>query len=357
MDHASESPTSSLRSFRPLGSNHKVLATVTVQIRAVVEGVHLVDPDVADPRRVRLDGIADRDRLTNGERHDEIRTVLDQTQDVLGLPPPLDIALILRASHGDEGPPHCAAVDPRIPTMGAEEGDIVDATAINDGGSAEKPSLPTTARLRDGTLVDIVAMRPSDAVRLVRFHQTLSKATTYMRFFSFHPELSPDELYRFTHVDHRDREAVVAVADGEIVGVARFDRVDDSADAEVAFVVADSWQGRGLGTLLFENLARRARAVGIDRLVADTLAHNRPMLAVFHRAGLPVTDHIEAGVAHVVIDLGRTHEARESHRSRDSPLVWASPQRAIGQDTPRRVRPREPQRSPATLVSSTSRLA
>ena len=67
--------------------------------------------------------------------------------------------------------------------------------------------------------------------------------------------------------------------------------------------MADSWQGRGLGTLLFERLARRARDVGIDRFVADTLAHNRPMLAVFHHAGLPVTDHLEAGVADVVIDL------------------------------------------------------
>ena len=185
----------------------------------------------------------------------------------------------------------------------------MDVAAVDDGGSEVTPPRPTTATLRDGTLVDIVAMRPSDAVRLVRFHHTLSEATTYMRFFSFHPELSTDELYRFTHVDHRDREAVVAVADGEIVGVARFDRVDGSTDAEVAFVVADSWQGRGLGTRLFEHLASRARSVGIDRFVADTLAHNRPMLAVFHHAGLPLTDHMEAGVAHVVIDLGHMRPA------------------------------------------------
>ena len=187
----------------------------------------------------------------------------------------------------------------------------MDVSTVDDDGSPTTPAPATTATLRDGTVVDIVAMRPSDAARLVRFHHTLSRATTYMRFFSFHPELSTDELYRFTHVDHRDREAVVAVAEGEIVGVARFDRVDDSTDAEVAFVVADSWQGRGLGTRLFEHLTRRARDVGIDRFVADTLAHNRPMLAVFHHAGLPVTDHLEAGVAHVVIDLGRTLDGRD----------------------------------------------
>ena len=202
----------------------EVVATCAVQIRTVVECVHLVDPDAAEACGVRFDGVEDRDRFAVRERHDEISTVLDQTYDVLRF-------------------------------------------------------------TRTWFCVEIVAMRPADATRLVRFHHTLSRETTYLRFFSFHPELSTDELYRFTHVDHRDREAVVAVADREIVGVARFDRVDDSTDAEVAFVVADSWQGRGLGTRLFEHLARRARDVGIDRFVADTLAHNRPMLAVFHHAG------------------------------------------------------------------------
>jgi GNAT superfamily N-acetyltransferase len=162
-----------------------------------------------------------------------------------------------------------------------------------------------TAQMRDGTVVEIVAMRPEDAERLVRFHHTLSPKTTYRRFFSFHPELSQDELHRFTHVDHRDREAVVAVVAGEIVGVARFDRLPNGgADAEVAFVVADSWQGRGLGSLLFEHLARRAREVGVARFVADTLPQNRPMLAVFHHAGLPVSERFKDGAVHLVIDLG-----------------------------------------------------
>lgn len=162
-----------------------------------------------------------------------------------------------------------------------------------------------SARLRDGTAVDLVAMRPADAARLVRFHKSLSPDTTYRRFFAFHPELSPKELDRFTHVDHREREAIIAVRDGEIIGVGRYDRLgDDSAgvDAEIAFVVADSWQGRGLGTILLEHLANRAREAGITRLVADTLAHNRPMLAVFDRAGA-TTEGVESGVVHITIDL------------------------------------------------------
>ena len=147
-------------------------------------------------------------------------------------------------------------------------------------------------------------MRPADVEKLVRFHHSLSPETTYLRFFGFHADLSPSELYRFTHVDHRDREAIIAVVDREIVAVARYDRFEASTDAEVAFVVADSWQGRGLGALLFARLARRAREVGVERFIAETLSQNRPMLAVFRHAGLPVRLRAERDVVHVEIDLG-----------------------------------------------------
>lgn len=182
-------------------------------------------------------------------------------------------------------------------------------TAADEGGDAAATPASRRVLLLDGTVVDIVAIGPGDAERLVRFHHTLSSETTYRRFFAFHPELSAAEVYRFTHVDHRDREAVVAVADGEIVAVARFDRLENPSDAEVAFVVADSWQGRGLGTLLFKHLTRRARDLGVARFAAETLAHNHPMLALFHHAGLPVREHVEAGVAHLAIDLGEAAEA------------------------------------------------
>ena len=158
--------------------------------------------------------------------------------------------------------------------------------------------------LRDGTAAEIMPMHRTDAGRLARFHHTLSPETTRLRFFTFHPELSADELFRFTHVDHRDREALVAVVDGEIVAVARFDRLEGGDDAEAAFVVADSWQGRGLGTLLFRALAARAREVGIKRFRAETLAENQRMLRVFHHAGLPYQHRFEDGVVQLTLELG-----------------------------------------------------
>jgi GNAT superfamily N-acetyltransferase len=160
------------------------------------------------------------------------------------------------------------------------------------------------AELRDGTVVMIEPMHRTDALRLEDFHSTLSAETTRLRFFHLHPELSEREIHRFTHVDHQDREALVAVHDGRIIGVARFDRMgDESTDAEVAFVVADAWQGRGLGSVLFRRLAARALELGVRRLVAETLFRNRRMLAVFRHAGLPRVETIEGDVVRVVLDL------------------------------------------------------
>jgi RimJ/RimL family protein N-acetyltransferase len=157
--------------------------------------------------------------------------------------------------------------------------------------------------LRDGTTLELARMAPDDGARLLRFHHTLSPDTIYFRYFGVHPELRTDELFRFTHVDHRDREAIVAVSEGEIVGVARFDRSADRSEAEVAYVVADAWQGRGLGTVLFDRLAELARAVGITRLVAHTLPENRRMLRLFHHSGFPVSDRFQDGVIRVTIDI------------------------------------------------------
>ena len=157
--------------------------------------------------------------------------------------------------------------------------------------------------LRDGTIVRIRPMHPTDAGRLVRFHHSLSPATTRLRFFSFHPELSPRELDRFTHVDHRDREAVVAADGDDLVGVARYDRQSGTDTAEVAFVVTDAWQGRGVGPVLFDALAIRALAVGIDRFDAVTLPDNWRMLHVLRATGLPMRSRFEDGTVRASLQL------------------------------------------------------
>lgn len=161
-----------------------------------------------------------------------------------------------------------------------------------------------TEQLIEGPTVTVRQMCPDDQAALLRFHDRLSDQTTYLRYFQVHRTLRPEEAHRFSHVDHRDREAFVATDDdGEIVGVGRYDRQPGTDEAEAAFVIEDAWQGLGLGPVLLRHLASHAKQLGVARLRAETLAINRPMLTVFRRSGFPMTTNTDDGVVHVLLDL------------------------------------------------------
>jgi GNAT superfamily N-acetyltransferase len=139
----------------------------------------------------------------------------------------------------------------------------------------------------------------SESESLRRFHATLSDESVYLRYFASHPHLSAVEVHRFTHVDGAARVALV-VLDGErIVAVGRYDRAGDRPEAEVAFVVTDEYQNRGLATILLEMLARVALAHRIEIFIADTLHSNMRMRRVFARSGYDVHSRIEDGVVRV----------------------------------------------------------
>lgn len=156
--------------------------------------------------------------------------------------------------------------------------------------------------------ITIRPIAPADADALVEFHSGLSADSTRLRYFSPHPRLSPQEVEHFTHVDHHDREALVAFSGDELIGVARLDRLTPGNDAEMAFIVADAWQGHGIATTLLQRLAAHAATEGIDRLVADTLAENHAMIEVFQHAGFPFTRTFDRGVAHFVLNLAEPVE-------------------------------------------------
>lgn len=152
---------------------------------------------------------------------------------------------------------------------------------------------------RDGTTLRLRPIRPDDADALVAFHDALSSATVYFRFFRPHPHLSAAEVERFTNVDYKERLALVLEDGARLVAVGRFERLAGTDEAEVAFVVADDWQHRGLGTLLLHHLAGAAARGGIRRFTAETLADNSAMIAVFRDAGYEVTFSQESGTVHV----------------------------------------------------------
>jgi GNAT superfamily N-acetyltransferase len=162
---------------------------------------------------------------------------------------------------------------------------------------------------RDPERLLVREMTPSDADRLLRFHDALSNETVRLRFFSPHPRLSPAELARFTTVDHRDREALVALDGDDIVAVGRWDRLADPTVAEVAFVVADAWQGHGIGPLLLARLAELARDNGIEHLVALVLPENGRMLEMLRHTGFPARRRFVDGVVHVELALSEPPRA------------------------------------------------
>ncbi len=140
--------------------------------------------------------------------------------------------------------------------------------------------------LSDGRTVHVRPIRGDDVGGLYDLWSRLSEKSIYLRFFSPVPRPSERQLEMLATVDYVDRMALVAELGDQLLGVARYDRRVNVVDAEVAFVVADAHQGRGIGTALLEHLAAAGRAAGVHRFVADTLPENQRMLGVFRERGL-----------------------------------------------------------------------
>ena len=132
--------------------------------------------------------------------------------------------------------------------------------------------------LRDGSSVPVRPLQADDGERLRRLFFRLSPLSVYRRFMSPLPAPSDAGISRLLDVDHRDREALAALDGDEIMAVARYARRPGTQVAEIAIVVADDWQHRGLGQRLLEQLAELARRRGIERLEASVLGDNTPAL-------------------------------------------------------------------------------
>jgi GNAT superfamily N-acetyltransferase len=187
---------------------------------------------------------------------------------------------------------------------------------------ARKPlRIVSTGALRDGAEILMRPVRPSDYELLREGFADLSQQSRYQRFLAPMERL-PDSMVRYlTEVDHHDHEAIVALdpVSGRGIGVARFVRLRDRPGvAEAAVTVIDDWQGRGVGTLLLEALALRAREEGIETFTAIMLAANHEILEVLeHLARVRVIDR-QTGAVQVEVDIpptGFTPQFRELLRA------------------------------------------
>jgi len=173
--------------------------------------------------------------------------------------------------------------------------------------------------LRDGSAAHLRPILPGDAETLVAFYARVSAKSKYYRFFAAYPELSEGDVQRFTTVDHRRRVAFVVTVGTQIIAVGRYDCLDGArADvAEVAFLVEDAHQGRGLGQLLLEHLAQAGRERGVRTFVADVLPNNTRMIQNFRAAGYQLESGYEEGVMHLVFPIEATQTAVGVMRARE----------------------------------------
>ena len=159
--------------------------------------------------------------------------------------------------------------------------------------------------LNDGGPVTIRAARPDDKQRILTAFLALEPHSIYARFFYAKTELSEEELRQLTEIDYVSAVVLLATIGARqqetVIGLGRY--AASGGSAEVAFVVADDYVGRGIAGRLLHHLTHIARENGMAKFEADVLEDNAAMLAVFRDSGLPMTTMHADGVTHVTLVL------------------------------------------------------
>ncbi|MFH9819605.1 GNAT family N-acetyltransferase [Streptomyces sp. NPDC017230] len=191
--------------------------------------------------------------------------------------------------------------------------------------------------LRDGGTARVRPITVDDAERLVSFYEQVSDESKYYRFFAPYPRLSAKDVHRFTHHDFVDRVGLAATIGGEFIATVRYDRIGAGGtpasapadEAEVAFLVQDAHQGRGVASALLEHIAAVARERGIRRFAAEVLPANTKMIKVFMDAGYTQKRSFEDGVVRLEFDLEPTDRSLAVQYAREHRAEARSVQRLL----------------------------
>lgn len=178
--------------------------------------------------------------------------------------------------------------------------------------------------LRDGSTLRFRPVRPEDETALLAFLTALSPESLYFRFMAV-PRIDRHRVRALVSVDYENEFALVGETHRGIVALAGFYRSASSPErAEVAFAIADDFQGRGIGTRMLERLADIARPKGVRTFNAYVLGENRKMMEVFLECGYAVQRHVDGGVYHVVLSLEQTAEYTQRAAERSQLAAVAS---------------------------------
>jgi GNAT superfamily N-acetyltransferase len=171
---------------------------------------------------------------------------------------------------------------------------------------SETPNYTARELLRDGSPIEIRALRPEDEADMLAAIGQTSAQSLQRRFFVMKRHFSDKERAFFMNIDFKDHVAIVALADEAdrkaIVGGGRY-IVFEPGRAEMAFVVIDTWQGRGIGSILMRHLVEIARDAGLKELIAEVLPENAAMIKVFGKFGFSPGSRRDPQVIHLARKL------------------------------------------------------
>jgi len=183
----------------------------------------------------------------------------------------------------------------------------------------------TDILLRDGSSLHLRPIKPDDAQALLELHKRLSPRSIYFRYFSPLPELSEERAKALASVDYDNTFALVGELANRLVGVACYYRDEETRNrAEVAFLIEDALQGRGIATRMLERLAEIAREKDITAFEAYVLGDNRKMMDVFIHTGFEVERRLDGGVFKVTFPIAATPEFEEKAALRSQSAASAS---------------------------------
>jgi acyl-CoA hydrolase/RimJ/RimL family protein N-acetyltransferase len=161
--------------------------------------------------------------------------------------------------------------------------------------------------LRDGTEIFFRPIKPTDEPALSEMMYSLSEKSVQTRYMARTMSFPHRDIQRITNIDYQQDIAIVGVvprvSGEEIVAIAQYFLDPKTQSAEVAFLVQDEWQRKGMGTFLLEYITKIAKQRGVKRFFAKVLPINKPMLAVFYNSGYKVNTEFDGEVYNITYDL------------------------------------------------------
>ena len=211
------------------------------------------------------------------------------------------------------------------PLLASPDGLIaLDARVVVHGPEVSRDQIPKTAvrayparyvapwTMKDGGHVTMRPIRPEDEPLMVRFHETLSERSVYLRYFhlmNLEQRTTHERLTRICFIDYDREMALVAVrrnaetGESEILGVGRLMKIHGTGEAEIAVLISDNWQGRGLGKELLSRLLVVAADDKLAHVVADILPDNRGVMRILDKLGFTLKHSLDDDVVHAEFKL------------------------------------------------------